>query len=224
VRCGNFRHFAYELDGIVPFVDPLAASHAKAGGREGKKVGTTIDLVDPAGGLFGRHERGRPKRQPVRRDGFPLQQPRKPEVEDLDLHGAGRRTCLRAGEKDVLRFEVAVHDAARVRRLEHLEHALRHPEKLDLAQRRLALEAVLQRFAFEKLHDKVGRPRVRTIRDDIVVEHLDRSRVIHAVGHIALAQKALAHVAPSGELPVKNLHGASRPVAMACCIDSGHPP
>jgi hypothetical protein len=125
-------------------------------------------------------------------------------------------------EKQVLRFEVAVHDAARVRDAQDVEDVVGDPQEFELAHRGPALQAVLQRLAVEELHHEVRRASRRAGGNDVVVEHLHCARVIDAVGGVALAKEPLAHFAVPRQVGVKELDGAARAVAMARRVHGGH--
>ena len=109
-----------------------------------------------------------------------------------------------------------------MRGVEHVEHRLGDGEELPLADRRSPFEPVLQRLAFEQLHDEVRGARVRPAGDDVVVHDLDRARVLDAVRRIPLPQEPLAHLAVARKIRVKHLDGGSRAIAVACFVHRSH--
>ena len=80
---------------------------------------------------------------------------------------------VEGAEEDILRLQVAVHDAAHVRRLQPRGDLLDDEERLLQAQRRRAVQASAQALAVEELEDEVGLPVV----EHVVVHHLDDVRV-----------------------------------------------
>ena len=108
--------------------------------------------------LFGRHVERRPNDRSglgdgsghrIRRDGS-----RQAEVEHLDLD---RVRLGRASEENVLRFQIAVHDALGVRCAEGAGNGADDAERLLRGQRCRAREQGRERLAGEQLHDHEGR-------------------------------------------------------------------
>ncbi len=115
-----------------------------------------------------------------------------------------------------------MHDGARVGGFEHVEHLDRDGQELALAERRRALDAVLQRLAVEQLHHDVGRPLVGARRDAVVVEDLHDAGVVHLVRGVPLAQEALAHLGVARQAGVQDLDRRARPVAVPPLVHRGH--
>jgi hypothetical protein len=76
---------------------------------------------------------------------------RQPEVQDLGV--------APAGDEDVGRLDVPVHDAPGMRRIERIGNLRRDLEQL-LGPDRRPLDPVLQRLPFEQLHGDEALPRV----------------------------------------------------------------
>ena len=125
---------------------------------------------------------GVPIMRPVRvapSDPLALLKARDSEVEDLE-HTV-------AGEKEVLRLDVAMHDPLRVRGREDVEQLA--GQLADFAQGQpaaLPLPARVERLALEQLHDE----KHRAVIGDVVVEHPHRAAMVHLVGDVTLAQEA----------------------------------
>ena len=103
------------------------------------------------------------------------------------------------GEQDVLRLDVAMDDALRVRVRQRLGDLLRQVERFVDRQLLLAIELVAQRRAFDEGHRVVQLP-VRRAR----VEHAHDVRVLERAADLDLAQEAFG-AERGGELRVQHL-------------------
>ncbi len=157
----------------------------------------------------------------MRGHGLSVEQAREAEVEHLDARAIWL-ALARGHQEQVLGLEVAVDHAARVCRVQHVEHLGCDGEKLGLGERRAALEPVLQRLTVEQLHHDVGGALVGPRADDVVVEHLDGTRVLDLVGRVPLAQEPLAHLAVARQAGVQDLDGRAGAVAVPPLVDRGH--
>ena len=105
-----------------------------------------------------------------------------------------------AGEQDVLRLDVAVHDAVRVRVLERARHVAQHRHGRVRREPPVAAEPRAQRLALDERH--------RVVRQPVALpggEHRHDVRVLQPRGDADLAREPLgAH--PLGELGREHLH------------------
>ena len=218
-RRRKLSHLLHELDRRRAFVDPPPRDETKSGRGEREQIGAPVDLVVAPRGLLRRHERRRAERDAVHGHRAPLEQPRKAEIEHLDAVSAHAGTR----DEDVVRLDVAVHDPAVVRNLEHLEDHVGDHEKVTLGDRQPTMGPPLERLTHEQLHDQVRRAVVGAARDDVVVEHLDDARVFDAIGGVTLAEEPTAHILVLCVAVVEHLHGGARPVAMQPGVHCTHP-
>ena len=168
-------------------------------------VGALVDGV--AADLLGRH--GVRRAEPRADHGQPglggvgVQELGDAEVEQLD-HALGRGVVAvrrSGGDEDVAGLEIAVDDAARVRRLERRADRLQVLEHLGRRDAPLVVEHAAQVGALEQLHH-VERPPVGQLAelvdvDDVrVLDHVDRQR---------LAQEARDHLGRARQLATQDL-------------------
>ncbi len=138
-----------------------------------------------------------------------LRRPRDPEVGDLDA-------AVRA-DHQVLRLEVAVHDAVLLRRAEPGQQALEHAA--DLRERHPP-DVRAQRAALDVLHRDVGRPVVLE-----VVEHRDHVRVDERARQPRLADEALGEARIRGGVERRELLQRDEPIEVELPreVDDRHP-
>ena len=119
------------------------------------------------------------------------------EVQHLRLDAAVARR-----EEDVLRLEIAVDDAGRVRRDERRADGEHEVDEVARRHRTRALEAMREVLAREELHDEVGdAPLAAHVRQ------IDDVRVAQARGELRLAQEALARARDGGDAGSERLDG-----------------
>ena len=176
-----------DLDGVLAQEGRPARQHLEQDGAHREQIAPGVEAV--AGHLLRSHvARGAEHHAGVREPAFGrgraghvgiagIAGSREAEVEQL--HAVGR-------EEDVRRLQVAVHDPARVERLERGQHRERDRHRLRHAQRP-ALQPLAERLAFEQLHRDEELPLV--LAD--VVELAD-VRVVDARRGPGLALEALA--------------------------------
>ena len=122
-------------------------------------------------------------------------------------------------EKDVLRLDVAMHDALRVDRRQHVEHRIDDGADASRGERvPRRLPGRRQRRSLEQLHHQKGGPVVV----DVIVEDAYEARVLDAVGDVPFAKKARTELLGAGELGVEDLDGDAHPVAVGGRVDGPH--
>ena len=145
-------------------------------------------------GLLGSHVARRAHRDPAQGQGAPaLQAPGQAEIRHL-------RRAVR-GEQDVGRLEIAVHDAALVRRVDGVGQG-RHQRRRLANRLRNPLDLLSQAAALDQLHREV-RPAVHLAH---VVE-LDHVRVAQSSHRFRLAQETLPLVRPGIGAGQQHLQG-----------------
>ena len=142
-----------------------------------------------------------------------VERPRDAEVEHLD--------AAVARDEEVRGLDVAVDDARRVRRGEHVEQlaADRDGHRARAARRPSGSSSWSTDVPVEQLHDEER----RAVLGDVVVHDAHGARVLHRVGGVPLAQEPRAHARASGQLRVQHLDGELGLVAVRGLVDDGHP-
>ena len=194
-------------------VNALVARELKQDRAERVDVRSPVDLVGVPRRLLRGHVRRGSHRDALEALFLALEQAREAEVEDLH-HGLR----LDRREEDVVRFEIAMHDAVLVRGLEHGQHTIGEAKELGFVERR-PLRALGERLSLEKLHHEVR----RVVRlDDVVIEDLHRIRMLDAVRGVPFLEEALADVRHPSRLGRQDLHRRARPVPVTGRIDGAH--
>jgi hypothetical protein len=150
-------------------------------------------------GLLGRHPHGRPHRGRPRRLGL-REDLRDTEVEHL--HGELHAGAARRAHQDVLRLDVSVDDAGRVRRPERVAELREQLVDLGRRHRAAPLEEDREGLALEQLHHEEGRA-ARTVearRDD-----LDDVLALDTRAHPSLLHEPLAELVVAHEVLVHEL-------------------
>ena len=122
------------------------------------------------------------------------------------------------GDEDVSRFEIAVHDAARVGSCQSGQDLVRNADGVLNTQALFAPKDRAQALAFEELHDQEGNP-VFVLVD---VEHLHHRVVTHRVHRRRLLLEALAHALVGGDLSPEHLDGGDPTNLVACFEHTRH--
>ena len=125
-------------------------------------------------------------------------------------------------EKDVLRLEVAVHDAAQVRRVQAgrdlLEHAHRAPGRKRRGSRRRCVERVVQIAPAQQLHHEVD---VLAVLDEVV--DFDDVLVADGVGGARFVEEAVDHAAVRAQVLLQDLDRDGAPeLAVDRTVDGAH--
>ena len=160
-------------------------------------IGAVIG-VHVASGLLGRHVGWRTDRHThlcERRVGR-LRSRRAQRLGDAEVGHHGRA----AREQHILRLDVAVHDAARVRIGERLGHIAQNAERFDGGQCAVG-DAGAQRLAG---HERHGEPR-QSIGGHAGGQHRHDMRLLQRRGELDLAREALG-AQPCGQLRREHLH------------------
>ena len=170
---------------VAPEVNVLAGEQREEHRPERPDVGLRIDLGARSLRLLRRHERRGPDDHPCRahrRARGAIEDPRRPEIEQLQL--AGPR------EEDVLRLEVTMHDPCGVHRREGAHQLLGdRRELLDLEASLPPLAQGLERVALEQLDDEIRAP---VLGGAVVADGHDRA-VLDGVRDPGLPEEALQH-------------------------------
>jgi len=127
------------------------------------------------------------------------------DAEVEDFHKV--RIAVAWREKHVFGFEVAVHDPARVRRVEGIEHLPEHVGGALHGEGPLLAEHLLQRTAAYVLHDEKRRAGAFLTH----VEYVDDVGMSHSDRDAGLALEALEHHAVVGETVMEKLEGHRLP-------------
>jgi hypothetical protein len=174
-----------------------------------------VDVTGGTGGspgdLLGRHVADRPDEQPGPGVTGRRQRPGQAEVGHLDPP--------LGGDQDVLRLDVAVHDAGRVRRRQPVEHARHDLERGRGGEPPAVPEQALQRAAGHELHRQVQERPVGALVEDR--HHVLVRQPRHRLG---LADEPAPELLVPGQLGVHDLerHLAVEP-RVGGLVDGGHP-
>jgi hypothetical protein len=176
---------------------------------EGEDVGRRPDLARPAR-LLGRHVRRCPDDHSGVRELDVGARAGDAEVDEDDL------ARVRAGEDDVRRFHVAMHDAARVRVAERVREPHRQGER-GRKRQRPALEPAAEGLALDPLH----REERIAVRRDAAADVANDVRVIEPAERARLAREALG---PVGGARPDDLDGDRRARVVVREVDRAHSP
>jgi hypothetical protein len=192
-----------------------ACQECEHGGTHGPEIRALVYFAPAAPSLLWRHVRWRAKRHPTpsgrNTPKRHLAHLRDPKVEYLD--GAIVR------QKEILGFQITVHDSLPVRGDEGLQYLIRKRQDLERRQATTAARrANVERFAIEQLHYVES----RAVFADVVIIDRQRSAMTDAVRNVSFPQEARADVLIEGQMGVQNLHRNNLTVAVNTGINRGH--
>jgi hypothetical protein len=204
------RDLREQRDGVAADEGRAPREAAEEHAAERVHVRARVDATRGAG-LLRRHVRGRAEREAGAREvAAVVRHARDAEVEEL------RAQRITPREHDVAGLQVAVDDAARVRRAERLGDALREAERVR-ERERLAAEASVEVLAVDPLH----REERLAVREHAVGVVLHDRRVIERGEHVGLAGEARDG---GRRRVVEDLHGDARARrAIVGLPDDAHP-
>jgi hypothetical protein len=186
-------HLFENAAGRVVLVYPPTRQQSEHHGAEREQIGASVNLRHAARRLLGCHVRSGADRdsrlghRPSARDA------RDSEVQDAHVIGSNGRSPLVGSphEKEIVRLEVAVHDAARMSHFEHLEDTIGDREDVVLAEHASCLScARAERLAVQKVHRQIDATLVLTLRYRVVVDDSYGARVLDAIRCIRLTPEA----------------------------------
>ena len=134
---------------VGPAEGRLAGEHLVADDGEAIDIGARIHLA-LAERLFGGHVSGS-----ADAGAGAGETAARPPVRERERHAEIGEHGVPIGEEDVLRLDVAMHDAARVGEIERVAELAQDPQRILHRERALALETVAQRLARDVGHDVV---------------------------------------------------------------------
>jgi hypothetical protein len=213
-RGGPRRHGHEKLGLALGLVHAPTAEDAKHRRSERKNVHTTVDFRAPPERLLGRHVRERSERDPGARSmlgGNAVEHARETEVEDLD--------ATVGQHEEIVGLQIPVNDAFGVSDDEHVEDLIGEVEHLADGELAVTLDTSAKRLASEELH------RQKDFLSGLsVLEGLHDAGVPDAIGHVPLAQKPLAHLAPDAHLGMQDLDGRDGTRLIAARVHRSHAP
>jgi hypothetical protein len=205
-----------QLELGVGEVDVAPGEGAKEGSADGVEVGAAVEVAE-AHDLLGGHEGGGPEDgaglggDPAGRVAAAIADASDAKVEDLE--------APIGEEKEVIGLEVPVDDPCRMGGDEDVEEAIGEAQQGVDGGAPLLVEEVLERVAFEELHDEER----QALLGGIDVDDLDHTGVLDLVDGAPFELEPLAQVRVGGGLRVEDLEGDAAARGVDGGVDRGHP-
>jgi hypothetical protein len=179
--------------GDVPLEGQASAQREKAHAPQRIEIAPSVEIV--AAGLLGAHVVHGAQHQPVLRA-------RRVVVGTRDAEVGHDRAARAALDEDVLRLDVAVHDAACMRVGQCPRHLPQHAHRIGRRQCAAVPDAIAERLAIHVAHGEEGEA-----ADLVGAVHRHDVGMRELRGHARLAQESLARVGLLGERGRQHLEG-----------------